>query len=196
MSGASHPIVDQRESAPLSDDTELLNRALSYDSEALGRIHDAYYPALFRYIAFRVGDRHTAEDLTSEVFTRFLGALRGGRPPQSTLRGWLFGVAANVVTDHHRRHFRAPSAPLDDQIVSPEASPHEQAEGRADREDLRRAMASLTDEQQNVLALRFGQELPIQAVASTLGKSEGAIKQLQARAIAALARVLAPGRAE
>lgn len=180
----------------MADDIDLLNQALAYDTDALARIHDAYYPALFRYIAFRVGDRHTAEDLTSEVFTRFLGALRGDKPPQSTLRGWLFGVAANVVSDYHRRSYRAPSAPLNEELVSPEAGPDEIAEGRVDRDDLRRAMASLTGEQQSVLALRFGQELPIQTVAATLGKSEGAIKQLQARAIAALARRLAPGMVE
>lgn len=181
---------------PLADETDLLKRALAYDTDALGQIHDAYYAPLFRYIAFRVGDRHTAEDLTSEVFTRFLAALRGGKPPQSTLRGWLFGVAANVVGDHHRRRYRAPSAPLDEELISAEAGPEELAEGSADREDLRRAVATLSGDQQSVLALRFGQGLPIQTVAEALGKSEGAIKQLQARAIAALARRLAPGRVE
>lgn len=178
------------------DDTELLKRALAYDTEALGQIHDAYYAPLFRYIAFRVGDPHSAEDLASEVFTRFLSALRSRKPPQSTLRGWLFGVAAHVVSDHHRRSYRAPSAPLDDELASPEAGPDELAEGRATRDDLRRAVATLTDEQQSVLALRFGQELPIQTVADTLGKTEGAIKQLQARAIAALARKLTAGMVE
>lgn len=181
----------------MSDDAELLKRALAYDTDTLGQIHDAYYAPLFRYIAFRVGDRHTAEDLTSEVFTRFLTALRRGLPPQSTLRGWLFGVAAHVVSDHHRRHYRAPdTAQLDEQLLSPDAGPEEIVEEQANRDDLRRAVASLTDEQQSVLALRFGQRLPIQSVASTLGKSEGAIKQLQARAIAALARKLAAGMVE
>lgn len=176
----------------MSDDAELLRQALAYDADTLGQIHDAYYAPLFRYIAFRVGDRHTAEDLTSEVFTRFLATLRRGRAPHSTLRGWLFGVAAHVVSDHHRRRYRAPdTVELDEQLVSSEAGPAEMAEEHVDREDLRRAVAGLTDEQQSVLALRFGQQLPIQQVASTLGKSEGAIKQLQARAIAALARKLA-----
>lgn len=181
----------------MSNDAEFLQRAFAYDTDALGQIHDAYYAPLFRYIAFRVGDRHTAEDLTSEVFTRFLAALRRGQPPESTVRGWLFGVAANVVSDYHRRQYRAPAnAELDEQLISPEAGPEEVAESQVDRDDLRRAVADLTDEQQHVLALRFGQELPIQQVASTLGKSEGAIKQLQARAIAALARKLNAGMVE
>lgn len=175
------------------NETELLNRARAFDTDALAQIHEAYYGPLFRYIAFRISDRHTAEDIVSDVFTRFLGALREGKPPQSNLRGWLFGVAANIVSDHYRRSYRAPSTELDETIVSHDAEPAEVAEHTADREALREAVASLTDEQQHVLALRFGHELPIQEVARTLGKTEGAIKQLQARAIAALARRMSPG---
>ncbi len=78
-------------------------------------------------------------------------------------------------------------------IASQEIGPVEAAEASLAREDLRRAVADLTEEQQNVIALRFGHELPIQEVARALGKTEGAIKQLQARAIAALARKMAPG---
>lgn len=178
------------------DEAVLLDRARALDTDALAQIHDAYYGPLFRYISFRVGDQHTAEDLVSEVFTRFLSALRDRKPPQSTLRGWLFGVAANIISDHHRRRYRAPSDSLDEQVASKEASPVELAERSAMREDLRRAVATLTDEQQHVIALRFGHELPIQEVARTLGKTEGSIKQLQARAIAALARKMAPGMVE
>jgi RNA polymerase sigma-70 factor (ECF subfamily) len=178
------------------DEAELLSRARALDTDALAQIHDAYYGPLFRYVSFRVGDRHTAEDLVSEVFTRFLTALRDRKPPQSTLRGWLFGVAANLVGDYHRRRYRAPSDTLDEQVVSQADGPVELAEQAAISAELRRALATLTDEQQSVLAMRFGHELPIQEVARTLGKTEGSIKQLQARAIAALARKLAPGMVE
>jgi RNA polymerase sigma-70 factor (ECF subfamily) len=178
------------------DEAELLSRARTYDTDALAQIHDAYYGPLFRYVSFRVGDRHTAEDLVSEVFTRFLTALRDKKPPQSTLRGWLFGVAANIVSDHHRRHYRAPQEALDEDIVSEAAGPDEIAEQAATREDLRRAVATLTDEQQHVISMRYSQGLPIQDVARALGKTEGAIKQLQARAIAALSRKMAPGMVE
>jgi RNA polymerase sigma-70 factor (ECF subfamily) len=178
------------------DETELLQRARTFDTNALAHIHETYYGPLFRYIAFRIGDRHTAEDLVSEVFTRFLSALREGKPPQSNLRGWLFGVAAHMVSDHHRRTYRAPNADLNESIASMDAGPPEVAEHTADREALRRAVATLTDDQQHVLALRFGRELPIQDIARMLGKTEGAIKQLQARAIAALARKMSPGMVE
>jgi RNA polymerase sigma-70 factor (ECF subfamily) len=180
----------------VQDEAALLALARQYDTDALAHIHDTYYGPLFRYIAFRVSDRHTAEDLTSEVFTRFLGALRQRNPPSTTLRGWLYGVAAHVVSDHLRSRYRAPHVELDEQIASREDGPAELAEAAIDRADLREAMASLTDEQQHVIALRFDRELPIGEVARTIGKTEGAVKQLQARAIAALARKLIPGAVE
>jgi RNA polymerase sigma-70 factor (ECF subfamily) len=175
------------------DEVALLARARQLDTDALAEIHDGYYGPLFRYIAFRVSDQHIAEDLTSEVFMRFLNALRQRNAPSTTLRGWLYGVAANVVSDHLRKRYRAPQVELDAALVSRDAGPEEVVEATLAREDLRQAMAGLTEEQQHVIALRFGHELPIQEVARTIGKSEGAVKQLQARAIAALARKLSPG---
>lgn len=175
------------------DDAELLRRAYELDTDALAAIHDAYYQPLFRYVSFRIGDRDTCEDLVSEVFTRFLNALRQRKAPQSNLRGWLFGVASHVVNDHFRRSYRAPSTPLDEDIVSHAPLPAEVAEHAAMSEELRRAITNLTEDQQQVLALRFGQSMPIQEVARILGKTEGAVKQLQMRAIAALARQMAPG---
>jgi RNA polymerase sigma-70 factor (ECF subfamily) len=180
----------------VQDEVALLARARQFDTEALAQIHDSYYGPIFRYVAFRVSDRDSAEDLTSDVFMRFLSALRQRNPPSTTLRGWLYAVAANVVSDHLRKRYRAPQVELDEAIVSREAGPAEVVEAALAREDLRQAMAGLTEEQQHVIALRFGHELPIQEVARTIGKTEGAVKQLQARAIAALARILAPGTVE
>ena len=178
----------------MQDELVLLARARTLDPEALAQIHDTYFAAIFRYIAFRVGDRQTAEDLASEVFTRFLSALRDRTAPQNTLRGWLYGVAARVVNDHYRKHYRAPQVELDESIVSNESNPADIVEAMLTHADLKQAMSELTDEQQNVISLRFGYDLPIQEVARTMGKTEGAIKQLQARAIAMLARKLVPSQ--
>lgn len=177
----------------MQDELSLLARARSLEPAALAQIHDRYYPPLFRYIVYRVSDPTAAEDLTSEVFTRLLAALRDGRAPRSALQGWLFSVAAHIVNDHFRRRYRHPSAPLDDQLPSSDASPLEIAEDNVTRAALRDALAALTDEQQTVIALRFGSDLPIREVAEIMGKSEGAVKQLQARAIAALNRSMTAG---
>ena len=177
----------------MQNELALLARARTLDSEALAQIHELYFTPIFRYVAFRVGDRDVAEDLTSEVFTRLLGALRDHTAPQNTLRGWLYGVAARVVSDHHRKQYRAPQIELDESLVSRDGDPEALVEALLTQENLRRAMSELTEEQQHVLGLRFGYELPIQEVARALGKTEGAVKQLQARAIAALARKLSSG---
>ena len=176
----------------VQNELTLLARARQLDPEALGLIHETYYTSIFRYVSFRVGDRETAEDLTSEVFTRLLTALRDRRAPQTTLRGWLYGVAARVVSDHHRQAYRAPQAELDESLASNEHDPAAILDGKLTQETLQQALKELTEEQRHVLSLRFGSGLPVQDVARTLGKTEGAIKQLQARAVAALARKLSP----
>jgi RNA polymerase sigma-70 factor, ECF subfamily len=180
----------------VQDEFTLLARARQLDPEALGLIHETYYAPIFRYVSFRVGDRETAEDLTSEVFTRLLTALRDRHAPQNTLRGWLYGVAARVVSDHHRQAYRAPQTELDESLASDEHDPADIVEGKLTQESLQQAMTELTEEQRHVLSLRFGSNMPIQDVARTLGKTEGAIKQLQARAVAALARKLSPQAVE
>jgi RNA polymerase sigma-70 factor, ECF subfamily len=176
----------------VQDELTLLAGARRLDPDALARIHETYYTSIFRYVAFRVGDHATAEDLTSEVFTRLLTALRDKHAPQNTLRGWLYGVAARVVSDHHRQSYRAPQVELDEELVSADHDPADIVDRKLTQESVKRAMQDLTEEQRHVLSLRFGSDLPIQEVARALGKSEGAVKQLQARAVAALARQLSP----
>lgn len=172
------------------DEQTLLARARQLDPEALAAVHDSYYPAVYRYIRYRVSDDTAAEDLTSEVFTRLLTALRDRNAPQNTLQGWLFGVAARVVSDHHRQHYRKPQVALVESLASLDDTPGQAFEALMSREALHAALAELNDDQQRVLALRFGSDLPIREVAALMGKTEGAVKQLQARAVAALSRRL------
>ncbi|WP_322489833.1 ECF subfamily RNA polymerase sigma factor, BldN family [Chloroflexus sp.] len=174
-------------------DAELLRRARELDTDALAAIHDTYYQSLYRYVSFRISDRQTCEDLVSEVFMRPLTALHQRKAPTNNLRGWLFGVASHVVSDYFRQTYHNPNEPLNEQIVSQAPLPAEIAEKEVAIEKFRKAISTLTEDQQHVLALRFGENLPIHEIAHLLGKTEGAVKQLQARALAALARHLAPG---
>jgi len=177
----------------VQDELLLLARARSLEPEALAEVHDTYYLPIFRYIAFRVDDHETSEDLTSEVFTRLLSALRDRTAPQKTLRGWLFSVASRVVKDHYRKKYRRPQTTLDDSYPADDISPEQAVAFTLTKENLNKAMATLTEEQQNVIAMRFGQGLPIRDVAQLLGKSEGSVKMLQARAIRALSNKLSGG---
>jgi RNA polymerase sigma-70 factor (ECF subfamily) len=176
----------------LIDEQRLLAGVRKLDPEALSQAHDAYYPAIFRYIAFRVGNQQVAEDLTSEVFTRLLRAVRDRSAPDNTLRGWLYRVASFVVADYHRQGYRVEHTTLNETIEAKTADPADAISNRQTLDELYEALAELTRDQQDVIALRFGYEMPIRDVAQTMGKSEGAVKQLQARAIAALSRKLSP----
>jgi RNA polymerase sigma-70 factor (ECF subfamily) len=178
----------------VQDELILLNRARALDPEALAQIHDKYYAPIFRYIAFRVSDRQTAEDLSSEVFTRLLSALRDHHAPQNTIQGWLFGAAAMVIKEHYRQQKRVQLTELPESLPHGLLAPDEVVESRLFREEVKEALGQLTQEQQHVLALRYAYEMSIREVAETLGKSEGSIKQLRARALATLARLLGGGK--
>ena len=174
----------------MQDEFSLLSRARALDEAALAEIHDTYYGPIFRYVIYRVSDRKAAEDLTSEVFVRLLSALRDKSAPQKTLRGWLYGVASHVVNDYHRKRYRVDHVELQESIPSNMAGPAERVATNLRWQQVKAALPLLTEAQREVLALRFGQELPIREAARLMGKSEGAVKQLQARALAALSRHL------
>jgi RNA polymerase sigma-70 factor (ECF subfamily) len=174
----------------LEDKLILLNRARGLDQDALAHIHERYYTRIYRYIDYRVQDVQSVEDLTSEVFIRFLKAIRDRHAPQNSIEGWLVGVAKNVVKEHYRRNRRDNWSPLGEEEASSLPTPAEAVDTNLMNEQLREAMEELTDEQQQVLALRFGFEMPIKQVAETMQKSEGSIKMLQARAVASLTRLL------
>lgn len=180
----------------VQDELTLLHRARALDSDALAEIHDAYYVPIYRYIVLRVNDHQIAEDLTSEVFTRFLHALQDKTAPSNTIRGWLFAVASRIVKDHYRKHYREEKTNVDHLAPNEPVTPDRILENKISQEALLEAITGLTEDQQEVIALRFGYGLPIQEVAKSVGKSLGSVKMLQARAIAALSQKLAGKEAQ
>ena len=174
----------------MEDELTLLHRARTFDQDALAQIHDRYYTAVFRCIDYRVQDTQTVEDLTSEVFIRFLNAIRDRHAPQNSIQGWLIGVAKNVLKEYYRRNHRDNWSLLTDEQAGSTPSPPEITDTNLMNEQLREAMEELTEEQQQVLALRFGFEMPVKQVAEAMQKSEGSIKMLQGRAVASLTRIL------
>ena len=170
----------------VNEEADLLARARELDARALGQIHDRYYPEIYRYALYRTSDQGTAEDIAGEVFLRLLDALHAGRAPQTTLRGWLFGVASHLAADHFRR---APTLPLEETLMSG-ASPAAEAEDRLRREQVNAAVRQLTPEQQEVLALRFQSDLSVEATAEATGKSVTAVKSLQFSALESLRQAL------
>jgi RNA polymerase sigma-70 factor (ECF subfamily) len=178
----------------VASDSTLLSRARAYDQAALAELYDLYAPAMYAYIYRRVGDAALAEDLTGELFLRMLRAIRDGVSWRKSFSAWLYRAAHNLVVDHYRRTGRTEHVPLDESVAGGDRLPDKAVEHQLEAERLRRALEQLTPEQQEVLALRFGEDLTARQVGELIGKTTGAVEALQRRGLAALRRIMAPGR--
>jgi RNA polymerase sigma-70 factor (ECF subfamily) len=162
---------------------------------AVTRIYTAYAPALFRFFMAAVGDRPTAEDLTGDVFKSAIEGLPRFRGPVEALGGWLFRIARHDLSDYRRRQDRHPVQPLDDlleevALAGGAMDPEELALDRVEGERVLAAVRQLTPDQCEVLLLRMVANLTAPEVAGILHKSTDAVKALQHRGLASLARVL------
>lgn len=173
------------------DEHGLLQRALNGDAEAFGDLYLRYLEPIYRYIYFRVGSQQEAEDLTEEVFVRAWEAL-----PTFTLRGlpftsWLYRIAHNLVVDYRRRQRPLPM-PEENlrNIAAPIPSPEEAAVHAQEVAMLVAALRELDDEEQQVILLRFVEDLSHGEIATIIGKSEGASRVIQHRALSKLQRAL------
>ncbi len=179
-----------REGTPLDDESDLIRRAQDYDSSAFAEIYERYYQGIHNYIYYRVSDDCLAEDLTAEVFLKAMEAIESFTFRGVPLSAWLYRIANNLVIDHFRRQPRHGSVPLEETQVSTRDNPLDVLEHGLTRQSLQRALGELTEEQQQVVILKFVDGLSNNEVAQALGKSEGAIKSLQHRALSSLGRLL------
>jgi RNA polymerase sigma-70 factor, ECF subfamily len=159
------------------------------------RIYTAYAPALFRFFMAAVGDRHLAEDLTGGAFVSAIEELPRFRGPVEALGGWLFQIARHDLYDHRRRQARSRVEPLHENLNEAAASagaedPEDLAIERLESGRVVAAMRQLSPDQREVLLLRMAGGLTAPEVAEALGKTTGAVKSLQFRGLASLARVL------
>ena len=170
----------------------LVDLAKEGDAEAFGQLYDHYVSGVFRFIYYRVGSQQLAEDLTSETFVRGLRAIQRFNWQGKDFGAWLTTIARNLVADH----FKSSRARLE--IVAetiPEgkatvASPEDEVLALISNEMLFEAVNSLPNEQRDCILMRFIQGLSIAQTAAALGRSEGAIKQLQLRAVRSLAKTM------
>ncbi|MBC7630826.1 sigma-70 family RNA polymerase sigma factor [Aeromicrobium sp.] len=170
----------------------LVDLAKEGDAEAFGQLYDHYVTGVFRFVYYRVGSQQLAEDLTSETFVRGLRAIQRFNWQGKDFGAWLTTIARNLVADH----FKSSRARLE--IVSetiPEgkntvASPEQEVLALISNEMLFEAVNGLPNEQRDCILMRFIQGLSIAQTAAALGRSEGAIKQLQLRAVRSLAKTM------
>lgn len=172
------------------EDDSLLRRVQEYDPSALSEIYDRYAGRIYNYVYYRLGNAPLAEDLTGAVFVKMLEAIQTSKSWNVSFSGWLYRIAHNLVVDHYRRNQQDHTASLDERLVASEQDPVKVVERRLERDRLRRAIAQLTEDQGLVITLKFVEGYTNAEVAQMLGKTEGAIKSLQFRAMASLRRIL------
>lgn len=176
---------------PRADERELIRRAKEYDGSAFAEIYERYYQSIYNYVYYRVDDDVLAEDLTSEVFLKTLESIHSFTfRPGATFSSWLYRIASNLVIDHFRLLPRQPTVLLEDSIVSDVEEPAEALDRQLTAEQLRQAVRHLSEDQQQVVVLKFVDGLKLREIAHVLGKSEGAVKSLQHRAVISLGRIL------
>jgi RNA polymerase sigma-70 factor (ECF subfamily) len=168
----------------------LVDRARRGDADSFGELYQLHLDRIYRYVYDRVGSSSEAEDLTEQVFLKAWEAISRYESRGLPFAAWLYRMAHNAVIDHYRA--RRPATPIDgtfdleDERQNPVAS----AEALFDREELRLAIGRLNADQQTVILLRFIEGLSHAEVGKILGKSEGAVRVIQHRALLVMAKVM------
>jgi RNA polymerase sigma-70 factor (ECF subfamily) len=167
----------------------LVDLAKKGDTEAFGEIYDALVKPVYRYIYYRV-DKHIAEDLTEETFLKAwknLSKYKAGKHPFSS---WVFRIAHNLVCDYYRKHEK--STEIDENLADTklDASPSYKLNLKLNEVRLRKAINKLPENYQQVILLKYINEEDNAIIAKVIGKSEGAVRTLQFRALEKLRGLL------
>jgi RNA polymerase sigma-70 factor (ECF subfamily) len=188
-----------RDAEPREDlgrEVELVARAIRRDAAAFGDLYAAHLDRIYRYVYYRVGSTGEAEDLCEQVFLKAWEAIDRYEPRGTPFSAWLYRLAHNLVVDHYRA--RRPSMPLEE-VEETEDPGHDLAatvEELLEADEVRVALRRLSPEHQQLVILRFVEGLSHAEVAQLLGKTEGATRVIQHRALQALARALETVRRE
>jgi len=178
---------------PAADpDLEDVRRA-QLDRAAFAVLYRRYVDRVYGYAFYLLGDHHDAEDATERTFLAALGAVDGFRETGASFRSWLFRIAHNQIANALRSRGRSRNDSLD-RVLEPAAAadPAAAVSAADDARRVRAALATLTDDRRQVLVLRFVDGLSAREIGEVLGRSEGAVRVLQHRALRDLAERLAP----
>jgi RNA polymerase sigma-70 factor (ECF subfamily) len=171
----------------LSED-EAVARAAKGDSEAFSFLYERFVTRIYNYIYYRTGNPHEAEDLTSRVFNRALHHITHYDNRGVPFSAWLYRIAHNLVANWHRDRSRRQEIPINDVPVLPSKGDHpERNLVRSQEEDaLLKLIRRLPGERQNLLILKFVENMSNAEIGEIMGRSEGAVKSLYHRTLLAL----------
>jgi RNA polymerase sigma-70 factor (ECF subfamily) len=170
------------------DETEITRfvaKAAKGDFDAFGELYNIYFDRIYRYVFYQVKDRMTAEDLVEEIFVKAWKAIGSYRGKGWAFSSWLYRIAHNYLVDYFRKSQKRRSLEIEkvDFVASNE---HELVERKTEEQELREAISCLRDNQRQVIILKFIEGLDNREISRIMGKSEGAIRILQMRALTTL----------
>src|SRR5215213_9128001 len=169
----------------------LVARAQDGDREAIEELYLIHFDRIYSYLHMSVGNRHDAEDLTTQTFLRMLESIARFKQGAAPFSAWLFRIAHNLAMDHFRANRRwQPEEEVPEPAVDESTSAEEGAFESIGRKSMLELIDELSGEQQQVLTLKFVFNFSNAEAATILGKTEGAIKSLQHRALASLQKQL------
>src|SRR5437763_10873588 len=170
----------------------LVERAQQADRSALEELYLIHFDRIYSYLHMSVGNRHDAEDLTTQTFLKMLESIGRFKWRSAPFSAWLFRIAHNLAMDHFRARRRwQPEEEVPEPPGEEEPSAELTAMQTIGRESMLKLIDRLSPEQQQVLTLKFVFNLPNAEVAAILDKTEGAIKSLQHRALVSLQKQVA-----
>ena len=179
--------TDGRADASSTEVKALVARAQEGNREALEELYLLHFDRIYSYLHMSVGNRHDAEDLTTQTFLKMLESIGRFRWQAAPFSAWLFRIAHNLAMDHFRSTRRwQPEEDVPEQPGAEELSAEEEAMEAIGRQSMLELIEELSHEQQQVLTLKFVFNFANAEVATILGKTEGAIKSLQHRALTSL----------
>ena len=166
---------------------KLVERAQQGDRAALEELYLIHFDRIYSYLHMSVGNRHDAEDLTTQTFLKMLEAIGRFRWQSAPFSAWLFRIAHNLSMDHFRATKRwQPEEEVPEPAGAQESSAEDEALQSIGRKSMLRLIEDLSNEQQQVLTLKFVFNFSNGEAAAILGKTEGAVKSLQHRALVSL----------
>jgi len=161
--------------------------------DKLASLYEAYYDKIARYILSHIGDKTEAEDLASEVFMKALQSLKTYEDRGMPMQAWLFRIAHNLIVDYLRKTKKYKVLPIETMEIIDESDPVDTAEINIEIGRVKAAMQNLTEDQREVVRLRFFGGLTSQEVSQILNKSDGAVREMQRASLEKLRQLLAPG---
>jgi RNA polymerase sigma-70 factor (ECF subfamily) len=173
---------------PTFNEEEILARASQGDNDAFGVLYERYVERIFNYVYYRTGNLHDAEDLTARVFQRAMNHIRNYTDRGLPFSAWLYRIAHNLVANWHRDRSRKQEIPLDDLpiVVNKGDHPERNLVRSQEQEALLRMIRRLPPERQNLLILKFVENMSNAEIGEIMGRSEGAVKSLYHRTLLSL----------